>query len=532
MRTISIQYFRKTSTALLMLAASIAHSEELTVLTYHDIAANPGDDAYAISRSAFVEQMDYLEQNGYQPISLEQLNRIYKKQEKLPKKAVLLTFDDGLKSYYRFAVPVLKTYGFPSILSVVSGWADNKNTPPEYRGKLLNWDQLRELQKSKYVEIISHTHELHTNVQSNPQGNYAPAGVTRIFSPTIKQYETERVFRQRIAQDLKNSKARFKKELGIEPKGIAWPYGKYDNVMATEARLLGMNFQLTLNDGPNYPSNFPVLNRIMIMRDTGINDFISDLKYEPTRNYTHRFAELSLDAFAGQDAQSTEKLMSELLDEVERLDVNTVILSPMTKDGAKSFFPTRELSTAADILNRVTHQLNSRLGIRHIFLHLSDHVSLTKSETVLNDMARLAWFNGVVFDGVNNSDMNKIRKIVEYYHPKSSFGYYRDPRPAKAKTVDTYDFVILPVNADNSNDEIRNKILKATGAPIKLFVQVKVDEGDESMLPRVFDMIKNLGIKHYGVAHAEGLLSYADDYEGKYTRVSGMANGTLAVFGG
>ena len=101
---------------ILMLISFTAMSEDLTVLTYHDVVADPGDDAYAISRSAFVEQMDYLEQHGYQPISLETLNRAYKKQDELPKKAVLITFDDGLKSYYRFAVPVLKTYGYPSVL--------------------------------------------------------------------------------------------------------------------------------------------------------------------------------------------------------------------------------------------------------------------------------------------------------------------------------------------------------------------------------------------------------------------------------
>lgn len=506
-----------------LLFTSNGFAEELTVLTYHDIAANPGDDAYAISRSNFVEQMDYLESNGYQPISLSQLNRVYRKQEKLPKKAVLITFDDGLRSYLKFAVPVLQTYGFPSVLSVVSGWADNKNTPPEYRGKLLNWNDLRQLKQNKLVEIISHTHELHTNVLSNPQGNYAPAGVTRIYSPSINQYEAERVFRQRIAQDLKNSMARFKKELGFKPVGIAWPYGRYDNVMAVEARLLGMQFQLTLDDGPNHVSNLPVLNRIMIMRDTGINDFISDLKYEPMRNHTHQFMEVKLDQFVGKNREQSEELLSRLLDEVEQLDANTVIISPLTDDGSAAFFATQHMRTSSDILNRVTHQLNSRLGIRHIFVRLTGDMNLTKNESILNDMARLAWFNGVVFDGVENDDIKTIKKIVEYYHPKSSFGFYGETKKASA-----YDFVILPVNADDSSDDIRDRILKATGLPTKLFVQVKVKDSDNSTLPRVMDMIRNLGIKHFGVAYKNDLIGKINGY----THANGMAKETLALFGG
>ena len=522
MKQLAATVWRIYLIALMMLSGSLALAEELTVLVYHDIVANPGEDAYAVSRSSFVEQMDYLESQGFKPISLKQLNRIYKNQEPLPKKAVLITFDDGLSSYAKFAVPVLQTYSFPSVLSVVSGWADNKNTPAEYRGKLLGWDDLRTIKDSKLVEIISHTHELHTNVRLNPQGNFGPAGVTRVYSPTMKQYEAERVFRQRISQDLKNSMTRFKNELGIEPVGIAWPYGRYDNVLAAEARLLGMHFQLTLDDGPNTIENLPVLNRIMIMRDTGMNDFISDLKFEPLRNRTHQFAEIKLDEFVGKDESQSEKILSDILDEVERLEANTIILSPVTQDGNKAFFQTEHMKTTTDVLNRVTHQLNTRLGIRYIYLRIPGNIEIAKNEAALNDMARLAWFNGVIFDGVNENDTATIRKIVEYYHPKSSFGFYGQPEQAGA-----YDFVMLPVNISEASDEIRDRILKATGMPTKLFVQVKVNGQDDSTLPRVLDMIRNLGIKHYGVAYKNGLYGLNE-----FTHANGMAMEALAVSGG
>jgi hypothetical protein len=186
------------------------------------------------------------------------------------------------------------------------------------------------------------------------------------------------------------------------------------------------------------------------------------------------------------------------------------------------------MATATDILNRVTHQLNSRLGIRHIFLRMTDSASVTKSETVLNDMARLAWFNGIVFDGVGDKEMTKIRKIVEYYHPNSSFGYYGDIKNNETKNISSFDFVILPVNAANSSDEIRDRILKVTGIPTKLFIEVKVEDGDDRTLPGVIDMIRNLGIKHYGVSHAQDLHARKNEYTHAYD----MAKGTLAVFGG
>ena len=503
--------------------SGLSQGSELTVLTYHDVVANPTDDAYAVSRSAFVAQMDYLETHGYKPVSLEFLDRVSKQQATLPKNAVLLTFDDGLQSYYQFVAPVLKTYNFPSVLSVVSVWADGKNTPPEYRGKLLSWDKLKQLEKSPLVEIISHTHDLHTNVQSNPQGNYAPAGVTRIYSPVEKRYESEREFRQRIAADLKNSVTRFKQELNIEPKGIAWPYGRYDDVMSAEARLLGMEYQLTLDDGPNTELNLPVLNRIMVMRDTAINDFVADLNYEPFRSRTHHFVEIKLDQFSGKSSKEQEKLLSSMLDNIESMEVNTVILYPVSKDGKMAFFPTQQMDVAADVMNRVSHQLNSRLGIRHIYLRLPGSVQAKNIEIFYNDMARLAWFNGVVFDQHQAQQQDTIRKIVEYYHPKSQFGHL-----GNTPKMDDYDFLILPVAANQPEDELRKQVLKAKGLPTRLFIQVKVDDDHTESVPGIIDTIRALGIKHYGIALQKDLYGF----DNNISITKELAKGTLAVFGG
>ncbi|KPJ93386.1 MAG: hypothetical protein AMJ53_07315, partial [Gammaproteobacteria bacterium SG8_11] len=232
-------------------------SSGLTVLTYHDITTNPGDDIYALSRSMFVAHMDYLQTHGYQPISLSQLEQYRKHPERMPSKAVMLTFDDGLKSYFEFVVPVLKTYQFPSVASVVTGWLDGKNTPPEYFGKLMSWDQLRELSKLPLVEIASHTHDLHHGIQSNPQGSQEAASITRQFFPHNQSYEREETYRQRVQIDLQHSLERLEKELGIKPKAVTWPYGKFDNVLSNAASEIGLQYQFSLQDGPTPLAQLP-----------------------------------------------------------------------------------------------------------------------------------------------------------------------------------------------------------------------------------------------------------------------------------
>jgi len=518
-----MKFYSRLIVALLALASNALPASELTVLTYHDIVAEPGDDMYAVSRSAFVAQMDKLESQGYQPISLNTLERVIKKQISLPNKAVLLTFDDGLKSYSDFVAPILKIYGYPSVLSVVSGWVDGNNTPPEYHNKLLSWPNLRELQKSQLVEIISHSHNLHTGVQSNPQGNYAPAGVTRVYSSVKDSYESESAFRQRVAADLKHGVTRFEQELEAKPTAITWPYGRYDKVLSTEADLLGMKIQLTLDDGPNKEKKLQVLNRIMIMRDTKIDDFVSDLNYEPLRYLTYRFVEISLDKFSGQTPEQQEELLSSLLKNIEQSSVNTVILSPFTANGKKAFFPTQHMKVESDILNRVTHQLHNYSDIRHVYLRLPDDINAKKSDEFYTDLARLNWFNGVVFDGQAARSIGKIKKIVNYFHPKSKFGYYGETENTK-----DYDFIILPVEGSQSNEKLRKKILKAKGLPTKIFIQIKVPQEETSALPKIEETIRSLGVEHYGIDTDRDFYSL----HGGFTNMNQSANGILAGFGG
>jgi len=518
-----MKFYHYLIVALLTFVSNVLIASELTVLTYHDIVAEPGDDMYAVSRSAFVAQMDYLESQGYQPISLATLNRVIKKQTPLPSNAILLTFDDGLKSYGDFVAPILKIYGYPSVLSVVSGWIDGNNTPPEYNNKLLSWPKLRELQNSPNVEIISHSHDLHTGVQSNPQGNYAPAGVTRIYSSVKNNYESESAFRQRISADLKHGVNRFQQELGGKPIAITWPYGRYDKVLSTEADLLGMKMQLTLDDGPNKQDQLQVLNRIMIMRDTKIDDFVADLKYEPLRHFTHRFTEIRLDKFSNQTPEKQEELLSSLLNNIENSEVNTVILSPFTEDGKKAFFPTQQMKIESDILNRITHQLHNHADIRHVYLRLPDDIDAKKSDEFYTDLARLNWFNGVVFDGQASRNIGKIKKIVTYFHPKTKFGYYGEIDNTK-----DYDFIILPVEGSQSNEQLRKKILKAKGLPTKLFLQVKVPQDEASTLPKIEETIRSLGVEHYGIDTDTDFYSLL----GNFTIPNKSVNGLLAGFGG
>ncbi|MGO4780418.1 polysaccharide deacetylase family protein, partial [Lysobacter sp. 2RAB21] len=106
-------------------------------------------------------------------------------EKKLPPKAVLLTFDDGLRSIYTHVFPLLRAYRYPALMAVVTGWVDlPREQQVDYGPRMfthddfVTWDQLREMQASGLIEIASHSDNLHRGVTSNPQGNTMPAAIT------------------------------------------------------------------------------------------------------------------------------------------------------------------------------------------------------------------------------------------------------------------------------------------------------------------------------------------------------------------
>jgi len=161
--------------------AQAAWATEIPVLAYHDILEKKGADPFEVTANDFARHMQYLKDEGYTPVSLSLIGRVHAGEASLPAKPVLLTFDDGLQSFVQYALPVLRQHGFPSVLSIVTAWVDGRAVPEAYRGRLLGWEALRALVDLPLVEIISHSDDLHHGIRSNPQGNEAPAGVTRAY---------------------------------------------------------------------------------------------------------------------------------------------------------------------------------------------------------------------------------------------------------------------------------------------------------------------------------------------------------------
>jgi len=221
------------STAIFVLCspftASTFANEGTIILCYHNVPKDVHLDDFGVDQRSFINTIEYLKSHDYTFISLDDLLRSRSGNKELPKKSILLTFDDAYVSFYEFVYPVLKEYKIHGTLAVVTGWIETER-PTYVEHVLMNWEQIREVAGSPYVDVISHSHDLHQGILSNPQGNKPAAAVNRLFDEQSQTYETTDEYKTRIQRDLKKSKQILEEKIGQAVDTIAWPYGLYNKI--------------------------------------------------------------------------------------------------------------------------------------------------------------------------------------------------------------------------------------------------------------------------------------------------------------
>lgn len=353
-------------------------AEPLLVLSYHDIrddvAAKGDADAYSVSTQNFAAHLDWLAGHGYHPVSMAQVVAAAKGAP-LPAKPVLITFDDGLRSLYTHAYPLLRAYNYPALAAVVTDWVDlpadrrvDYGPRPFGRDDFVTWEQLREMQDSGLVEIASHSHALHQGVRSNPQGNSTPAAISRIYDPVTQRYESEAEFRARIRADLARSSELIKRQLGRAPRAIVWPYAAYNSVTNGIADELGMaiSFDLEGRSTP-MPSDLHGLARLLVVDNPTVADLAYSLRH-PLEDAGVRALQVDLDSVYDADPQQQSRNLDTLIERVKRIGPTHVYLQAFADpdgNGAADalYFPNRFLPVRADLFNRVAWQLRTRAGV-------------------------------------------------------------------------------------------------------------------------------------------------------------------------
>ena len=404
-------------------AVNAETGQKYLVLCYHSVPTVFNGDPDGVSVLNLAQQLAWLRESGYTPISMQDVILAKYGMKPLPERAFLLTVDDGFADFYTHVFPLLKLFKVPAVFGVVGRWIEQNGvqqneTDPYFRQqRFVTWEQVKEMSDSGWVEIASHSYDLHHGIVANPQGNVKPAAVTLQYDKATKTYETPEQQRLRVRLDLERNAALIQKYTGKPPRVMVWPYGAMDSVGVEEAALAGMPINFTLRDGLASTTGIQAVERSLVGEEPLLNKFSYLVKYgiprqdqDPIRAIT-----LSLDRIYDADPVVQEERLGRLIEQMVRLEVNTVVIKPFTASGRQAYFPNAVLPMRADLLNRVTWQLRSRtsvnvyLNIPHNTIeqqkdgewHLLDAFQPADREQLLmlySDLSHHATAQGLLFD--------------------------------------------------------------------------------------------------------------------------------------
>lgn len=116
----------------------------LKILSYHSVTPSRRGTKWQVPVARFWAQMQYLVARGIPVLPLlEAVQRL--RNGTHPRRAVVLTFDDGYLDNYTQVLPVLRCLRLPAMLFVLAdqSWQD-RALPPEEQQPRMDWGQLRE----------------------------------------------------------------------------------------------------------------------------------------------------------------------------------------------------------------------------------------------------------------------------------------------------------------------------------------------------------------------------------------------------
>ena len=222
--------------------------QSITTLLYHQIEDN-ANAADKVKPIEFEKQMQYLNSTGFTTIKVEDYNKWKKNEIEIPKKSILITFDDGWRSVYEKAYPIMKKYGLIGTQFVIGDYANEESGVPSYS----DWNELKTMQDNGW------------NMEAHGMQH------TKMLSLSESEFR----------EQLTGIKTEVRDNLGTTPKSFVFPF---HNANSEYTRICGEYYDLCWTRGRDatspeyvYKSSdghaYAGLNRITIANNTSLELF-------------------------------------------------------------------------------------------------------------------------------------------------------------------------------------------------------------------------------------------------------------------
>ena len=217
-----------------------------SIIMYHHITEDKskiGD--YVISKEQLESDFKYLKEKGYNTLSVRELCAIDRGEMKLPNKSIVITFDDGQESLYKYAFPLLKRYNFKAVLSIIGIYTEkyseieNKNIAYSH----ITFDEINEMVSSGLVEIGNHSYNMHFSGGTNRMG------VSKLKGESYENYS------KAITEDIEKFNKVFYEKLGFNTKIYTYPFGKFSKETEKIIKQNGFVAAFTCYEGKIVPKS-------------------------------------------------------------------------------------------------------------------------------------------------------------------------------------------------------------------------------------------------------------------------------------
>lgn len=220
----------------------------VTVLCYHRVG--PGSGRMNVSAARFAAQMQWLADNGYHVVSLSALEAFLAGNAPLPRRSVVLTFDDGYRTVYRHAWPVLRRMGYPATLFIYTDFIGSHDA--------LTTAQMREMRASGLIDIQAHS-KSHRNLTERSGDS---AAYLRMLTQELREPQ------RRLAGLLASQDA------PPQVHHFAYPYGDANEAVLAAMARQKYTLGLTVDPGSTRFYSAPLmLRRVMVYGDYSLDQF-------------------------------------------------------------------------------------------------------------------------------------------------------------------------------------------------------------------------------------------------------------------
>lgn len=212
----------------------------LPIVMYHSVLKDQSRAGeYIVTLSELEEDIKYILSQGYTPVFCSEVEDYVNGSGSLPKKPIIISFDDGCYNNFYYVLPLLQKYKVKAVFSIVGQWcmAAGEGAEPNPAYSYASIENLKTMYSSGYCEIADHSWDMHA--LDGRRGVSQQSG------------ETEEQYRRALYNDVTQAQ-KLLKQSGMEPKVFTYPYGINGKLTEKIIKELGFDMTLGCEERTNY----------------------------------------------------------------------------------------------------------------------------------------------------------------------------------------------------------------------------------------------------------------------------------------